>query len=351
MSILLFGAGAVAFVAGLAMIGFGIPINEFSFGNTLIVSGTTAMVGGFIVAGLGAAVSQLQRIAEALGTRPSVRAGRSVNSLEPGAVARIPAGQSRIPFPPKQKSEPKTDAGRFGPNYPEARAEAPLPSGSMFNDPGADYFAPALHNPDEPPVTVEDEVSLSPRHPLAASARPTAEFYDDDGGMDDPRNPPPAFDVGRRPQGVPAPGRPAPTAYFESMWPPEPKSPEPRSSAPRPVEPRPVGAKPAGAKPPVARSASAKSSDIKPFDIRPAAEPAWDVGVPDAESKPQSSDGPELDAGTSDETRGIAILKSGVVDGMGYTLYVDGSIEAELPQGTLRFASINDLRRHLEKAS
>ena len=38
-----------------------------------------------------------------------------------------------------------------------------------------------------------------------------------------------------------------------------------------------------------------------------------------------------------------------VVDGMGYTLYVDGSIEAELPQGTLRFASINELRSHLEK--
>ena len=30
---------------------------------------------------------------------------------------------------------------------------------------------------------------------------------------------------------------------------------------------------------------------------------------------------------------------------MGYTLYVDGSIEAELPQGTLRFASINELRK------
>ena len=47
----------------------------------------------------------------------------------------------------------------------------------------------------------------------------------------------------------------------------------------------------------------------------------------------------------------VAILKSGVVDGMGYTLYVDGSIEAELPQGTLRFASINDLRGHLAKNS
>ena len=46
-----------------------------------------------------------------------------------------------------------------------------------------------------------------------------------------------------------------------------------------------------------------------------------------------------------------AILKSGVVDGMGYTLYVDGSIEAELPHGTLRFASINELRDHLAKNS
>ena len=36
---------------------------------------------------------------------------------------------------------------------------------------------------------------------------------------------------------------------------------------------------------------------------------------------------------------------------MGYTLYVDGSIEAELPQGTLRFASINELRGHLDKSA
>ena len=49
--------------------------------------------------------------------------------------------------------------------------------------------------------------------------------------------------------------------------------------------------------------------------------------------------------------RTAAVLKSGVVDGMAYTLYVDGSIEAELPQGTLRFASIDELRSHLEKNS
>ena len=34
---------------------------------------------------------------------------------------------------------------------------------------------------------------------------------------------------------------------------------------------------------------------------------------------------------------------------MPYTLYADGSIEAELPQGTVKFASVDALRAHLEK--
>jgi len=45
----------------------------------------------------------------------------------------------------------------------------------------------------------------------------------------------------------------------------------------------------------------------------------------------------------------VTILKSGVVEGMAYTLYSDGSIEAELPQGTLRFGSIGELRDYLSK--
>ena len=47
--------------------------------------------------------------------------------------------------------------------------------------------------------------------------------------------------------------------------------------------------------------------------------------------------------------RGPAILKSGVIDGMPYTLYADGSIEAQLPQGMVKFASVDALRAHLEK--
>jgi hypothetical protein len=48
------------------------------------------------------------------------------------------------------------------------------------------------------------------------------------------------------------------------------------------------------------------------------------------------------------EARPASILKSGVIDGMAYTLYTDGSIEAQLAQGTMRFGSIDALREHLE---
>jgi hypothetical protein len=51
------------------------------------------------------------------------------------------------------------------------------------------------------------------------------------------------------------------------------------------------------------------------------------------------------------ESRAPAVLKSGVVDGMAYTLYADGSIEAKLPQGTMKFGSIAELRAHIERNS
>lgn len=41
------------------------------------------------------------------------------------------------------------------------------------------------------------------------------------------------------------------------------------------------------------------------------------------------------------------VYKSGVIDGMAYTLFMDGSIEAELPQGRVRFASIDELQQYL----
>lgn len=47
----------------------------------------------------------------------------------------------------------------------------------------------------------------------------------------------------------------------------------------------------------------------------------------------------------------ISVLKSGVIEDMTYTLYSDGSIEAQLPQGKLRFGSIATLRNHIERGT
>ena len=300
MSVLLFVVGAIAAMVGVGMVGYGIPINEFSFGNTLIVAGTTAVVGGLIVIAISAAVSKLQRIAETLATRTPVRSSRPIEMFEPPSGSRADPMPGQIPFPPRPKSE-------------EAVREAQPPADMAVEDHPAAAAAPTLRNPDRPAAVAEEfeakeyeYVSLSPQQPMLAPAAV------DQG---EPAPPPPVSDdafpvAGMRPQpAVDAPWRSSPppplerqseTSYFDALW---------------PAESRP-------AKRPVIDEAKPEPKQY----LAP-------VPAPEAQSEP------------------VAILKSGVVDGMAYTLYVDGSIEAELPQGTLRFASINELRDHLAKNS
>jgi hypothetical protein len=317
MSGLLYGVGAFAAVAGAVMIGFGIPVNEFSFGNTLIVCGVTALVGGLIVVGLGVVVAQLQHIAEALASQAPIRPSRPHDMFESAPGQHAASG--RPPFPPK----PKSDAGSRDQQQSDAHPEAPVGS-----------FAPTLRNPDEAPAAVEDDVSLSPQYPMSVPM-PAASDFDAEKvearqdfrqeirqeAHQDPRDEP-KFDAGWRalaPPPAPRQPRAPETTYFDAMWPVAPdkakaQDMDPAESDARPYEPR--------LEPPQRETAAVAAKRTEPDTpkLRPASEP-----------------------------RAVAILKSGVVDGMGYTLYVDGSIEAELPQGTLRFASINELRSHLEK--
>ena len=63
------------------------------------------------------------------------------------------------------------------------------------------------------------------------------------------------------------------------------------------------------------------------------------------EAAPMSAPGGgPVPAAGSDEVR---IFKAGVIEGMAYTLYTDGSIEAELAEGPMRFSSLADLRAYL----
>jgi hypothetical protein len=65
------------------------------------------------------------------------------------------------------------------------------------------------------------------------------------------------------------------------------------------------------------------------------AEASATAGTPPSPPRPQ-------------EQGAVTVLKSGVVDGMAYSLYSDGSIEAQMPEGMMRFASIDELRAHLD---
>jgi len=54
---------------------------------------------------------------------------------------------------------------------------------------------------------------------------------------------------------------------------------------------------------------------------------------------------------TYDDSVPVSVLRSGVLDDMAYTLYSDGSIEAQLPEGILRFGSIAELRNYLGQSA
>jgi hypothetical protein len=309
MPVLLYVLGVLCVLGGAAAVGFGLPVKEFSFGNTLIMAGATGMVGGLIVVGLAAAISQLQRVVEMLGARPLARAGRAMEPFEhPGAV-RLGHGPGRVPFPPKPKAE-----SRDHPAEPSARTE---PAQDAASDLGA---PPSLHNPDVPLMAEEEaeELPLSPRH--AAAVEPTQP----DMAFPEPEKaewPEPA------PEPEPEPDQPEPPS-FEPPW----RSPRPSQPTAFdrlwPAEPQMAPEEPS--RTPGERSRS-RAEAVPRAPGRP------DVEIPSDES--------------SQDLPPVAVLKSGVVDGMGYTLYVDGSIEAELPDGTLRFASINELREHLERNS
>ncbi len=67
MMVLLLIAGIGFLLAGVLTIGFGIPVKEFSFGNTLILTGTVAACTGIIMLGLWTVVRELRNIARRLG--------------------------------------------------------------------------------------------------------------------------------------------------------------------------------------------------------------------------------------------------------------------------------------------
>jgi hypothetical protein len=296
MYYLLLGFGLIAMAVGVFVVGFGVPIRETSFGAALLISGSIAITGGFIVVGLAGAVRELQRVVQGLKTRPAgVRPLRPVERKD-GAEKR--PGPPRIPMPPRPVGEV--------PNPMPVNLDAPSdppPPGPMRR-PGPEWLRRAVA-----------EIEAAPR---AAEAAPPAP---DNYHSEDVR---PQPDVWPRSNPLPeqaAPEvRPAPAVaqqnIFDMVWPSDRRrvdAPDKRSEMPlEPVQ---------------------RAVDARPAPVVPAA-----PLMPIAPAPPPRP-----------EQRPLSILKSGTIDEMAYTLFTDGSIEAQMPDGTMRFGSIDELRQHLEK--
>src|ERR1700754_2861257 len=89
-------AGIVAVLVGLVTVGFGIPVKEFSFGNTLIITGTVGLCTGMILLALSVVAPELKLLGRRL------------------AAASRPAGDQRsraaLPAFPVAESAPAATA-------------------------------------------------------------------------------------------------------------------------------------------------------------------------------------------------------------------------------------------------
>src|SRR5258708_19404477 len=118
MMVLVLIAGIACLLAGVLTIGFGIPVKEFSFGNTLILTGTVAACTGLIMLGLWMVVRELKNISRRLGP----------------AVAREDEGLLFSPYLPAGENASNPGPSPPSPSWPR-RAPRPLPPPGEFPAP------------------------------------------------------------------------------------------------------------------------------------------------------------------------------------------------------------------------
>ena len=281
-------AGIGLVLAGLLAIGFGIPM-EFSTGNTLIIAGAIGVCSGAIVLALWMTVRELKNIARRLGGVTEARGEATVPPVLPVAATRdSPAGGG---FPAAEQSG---GSGPFSPAAPPA-------------------FTPAAPPPWQNEAVLRDHPIPEPMHPEPSAPKPkrnllfssTSRKERDRAQARSSEPLPPdllSSDLRPRPPSVQPAETAEPPASFDDTWP---------------------------------KAERAKAGEISP----PGRSGRMPPTLAEANGGPaRPEDQPE-----------VTVLKSGIVDGMAYSLYSDGSIEAQMPEGMMRFASIDELRAHLDQ--
>jgi hypothetical protein len=289
-------AGIGLLLAGLVTVALGIQL-DLSFGNTLILTGAIVACTGVIMLALWAVVRELKTIALGPGVGKQSRAG---NAAPPASLSAALGDQAPedggFPFSHDQPAPEHAGA------EPALQSAAPPP---WLEETGSRDRGRS----DAPPEP-EAAPAVKPKRNLLFSSssrkeRERAQARTADPAMPDLR--PPAAAV----PSAAEPGE-APPATFDDAW------------------PKPERARAADASLPRRSSGRAPSTFTEPG--------AGAAGADRGSPAERNEDQPQ-----------VTVLKSGVVDGMAYSLYSDGSIEAQMPEGMMRFASIDELRAHLDQ--
>jgi hypothetical protein len=290
--------GAVITAAGLGLVASGVSIQDHTFDATNVLPAMIAVIGGCILIALSFVVRALQRVERALMARPMPRPAR-VGELGSTAPLSQANEEARILFPVKPKA----------PSYLQPAPPAARPASATGKSPEALQEAVPL-------VVEESDVSLLPKAPVRR--------LDEENG-----------DVDRGVSGRPNGSAQVKTAARVTV-------------ATRPVR-RPLQPQDSTLNNlwPMAPASAPPKGDLAPAVKVQVAAPqaAPQVVVDGSQPTPQA---PPAEV-QQEAPAPVSVLKSGVVEGMAYTLYSDGSIEAQLPGGMVRFGSITELRNHIEK--
>ena len=274
MMVLLLIAGIGFLLAGVLTIGFGIPVKEFSFGNTLILTGTVAACTGIIMLGLWMVVRELKNIARRLGPGAATEDQGLLFSPDRPAAENASNAEPSAPSPPPWHE----DAG----SRDRVRGDVPSAPEPVEAAPAAKQRRNLLFSSSS---RRERERAQARTDPSAPDARP-------------PPAAPPGSDSTEGPR-----------ATFEDAWP---------------------------------KSERSRTADALPRRSGRAPSTLTEASADAAGAERQAP-------AAKEEPPPVTVLKSGVVDGMAYSLYSDGSIEAQMPEGMMRFASIDELRAHLDQ--
>ncbi len=322
MSLFLLILGAVTAAAGFGLVALGVSIQDHVFDTAVLTPGVVAVVGGFFLVGLGLAVRVLQQIEATLAARPKPRSAETAQGelrreasaasqpvtqpemttplAAPAAAQDAASARLREKFPTLVRTVEAVE--EIDMSLPRAAA-APVDEDIAQEELGQEELGREELGREEFGREKFSREKFSKVRRAAATA----------GSPQRRSNGLVVVPTSRRPQSAPAASQreQAKNSMFDAFWPKN---------------------MPAG------RAARAVPAS------EPMPEAEFEAGVePSAADNPATAEPPAHN--------GPAVLKSGVVDGMAYTLYADGSIEAQLPQGLVRFGSITELRNHIEQSS